>query len=188
MAINWYAIMVTCGTEARAIDALNQYRDDLGMARNTVNLTAWTPMRTLKPRRRALSKKSEFRQVALFPGYIFAQCDLDQSKTAAPIITSKTGARFVRDGVGLPAKIPDAALRAFMRLEAMGRYDEIRDMSERFAALIGNSLIMPDGPLAGWAVTVERAIDDETVEVCGETALGKFRAPLTVTPQMLGVG
>lgn len=188
MAVNWYALMVTCGSEAKAIEALNQYCDDLGMARNTMHLTAWTPMRTLKPRRRALSKKSEFRQVALFPGYIFAQCDLDQSKTAAPIITSKTAARFVRDGVGLPAKIPDNALRAFMRLEAMGRYDEIRDMSERLDKLLKTTVVLEDGAFQGWVVRLVEKIEGKEAFHAVAVNDSRVKAVVHVTPQMLGVG
>jgi hypothetical protein len=74
-----------------------------------------------------------------------------------------------------------------MHLEAMGQWDQIKALSERFAALVGKRLVLRDGPLQGFSVKVTRATSTNSVEVVGEMGNKPFKADIKVTPDMLGL-
>lgn len=171
--MHWYVVRVTGGRELAVVETLNEFT------------RAWTPKEV---RAKRGSAGDSVRTSPLFPNYLFVQCDLSNNATTAPIIEKKARGRILTFPDGRCRPVHETVVRAYMDDEALGKHDHVRDRLERFSRLIGTSLVMPDGIFEGLDVTVTKPLDDDTVEVIGETALGSFRSAMKVTPEMLGVG
>jgi transcription antitermination factor NusG len=165
----WYALIVTSGRELGMIDPAFDWG---------CQVEAYTPAETRFKRRKGEQEPVSF---ALFPGYVFVRCE----EAVLSIVKAKARGWFVMGQNGYPAPVSARDVMGLRSLESIGAFDKVRDARERFAALIGKTMILQDGPLAGFTVTVDRAIDGSTVEVSGELGTKPFKAAVKVTADMV---
>jgi transcription antitermination factor NusG len=166
----WYALIVTSGRELGMIDPAFDWG---------CQVEAYTPVETRFSRKR--KGEQEAVSVALFPGYVFVRCE----EGVLSIVKAKSRGWFVLGQNGYPAPVSALDVMGLRGLESIGAFDKVRDARERFAALIGKTMVLRDGPLAGFTVTVDRAIDGSTVEVSGELGTKPFKAAVKVTADMV---
>ena len=151
-ASSWHVLIVQSGQETKARDLLNEWS----------RVETYLPMRRYWKRETRGSKRVRVAtESALYQGYLFFRCDL--SEIGASLVTAKAGGKSVLMIDGQPACIRDAFIKALIRFEDIGRYDETLAEAERFTQLIGKRVTIKDGVLAGFMATILSAHGQEKV-------------------------
>lgn len=100
-----------------------------------------------KPGRPAVS-------VPLFPGYVFAQVDLDRDDWGA--LRHLDGVIDLLMAGAVPGRVPGAAVEAMMRAEAYGLFDRTTHAPSQFQ--VGEQVRLSTGPFAGFHAVITEFI------------------------------
>jgi transcription antitermination factor NusG len=146
--LSWYIIVTNIRGERRAA---------VGLARKGV--ASYMPVSVKKDLR---SRKREPRVLALLPRYLFVGFESDAGFWK---LRSVDGVESLVRFDGVPVRVPDRVIAAFVERELAGEFDETRERAPVAAFEAGQAVEVASGPLSGLVAAVARCEPGQRVQV-----------------------
>jgi len=165
---NWYAVRTATRQEAKAAASIREY-----------GCNVYLPVET---RWRITKRLKERTHVPLFAGYLFVECEPEETPAILDLEGVHQFIRYIRpDGVPVPMPLPAREIEAVQQEEASGRYDVTRpskrqrELAERKAKALkgGAEMRITDGPFAGFLARVIETRMSERAALVDVTLFGR---------------